>query len=73
MTEQACVEALSGLRAYYKVALKTFVDNVCRQVIERHITRPLPSIYSAEIVAGLSDEELARVAGETPQRSAKRK
>ncbi|KIW36744.1 uncharacterized protein PV06_11040 [Exophiala oligosperma] len=73
MTEQACDEALWGLRAYYKVALKTFVDNVCRQVIERHITRPLASIYSAETVAGLSDEELARIAGETPQRSAKRK
>ena len=55
------------------VALKTFVDNVCRQVIERHITRPLISIYSAETVAGLSDEELARIASETPQRSAKRK
>ncbi|KIW22041.1 uncharacterized protein PV07_12559 [Cladophialophora immunda] len=73
MTEQACVEALSGLRAYYKVALKTFVDNVCRQVIERHMARPLPSIYSAETVAGLSDEELVRIAGETPQRSVKRK
>ncbi|EXJ61698.1 dynamin GTPase [Cladophialophora yegresii CBS 114405] len=73
MTEQACAEALSGLQAYYKVAMKTFVDNVCRQVVERHITRPLPSIFSAEKVAALSDEELVRIAGETSERVAKRK
>ena len=53
--------------------MKTFVDNVCRQVVERHITRPLPSIFSAEKVAALSDEELVRIAGETPERVAKRK
>ncbi|EXJ73554.1 uncharacterized protein A1O5_03315 [Cladophialophora psammophila CBS 110553] len=73
MTEQAYDEALSGLQAYYKVAMKTFVDNVCRQVVERHITRPLPLIYSAEKVARLSDEELCRIAGETLETSAKRK
>jgi hypothetical protein len=53
--------------------MKTFVDNVCRQVVERHITRSLPSIYSAEKVAALSDEDLIRIAGETPERVAKRK
>jgi hypothetical protein len=49
MDDQACSEALVGLQAYYKVsilvlrkplkanlkkvAMKTFVDNICRQVI----------------------------------------
>lgn len=53
--------------------MKTFVDNVCRQAVERHITRSLPSIFSAEKVAALSDEDLIRIAGETPERIAKRK
>jgi hypothetical protein len=53
--------------------MKTFVDNVCRQVVERHITRSLPSIFSAEKVAALSDEDLIRIAGETPERIARRK
>jgi hypothetical protein len=53
--------------------MKTFVDNVCRQVVERHITRSLPSIFSAVKVAALSDEDLIRIAGETPERVAKRK
>jgi hypothetical protein len=54
------------------MAMKTFVDNVCRQVVERHITRSLPSIFSAEKVAALSDDDLVRT-GETPERVAKRK
>ena len=52
--------------------MKTFVDNISRQVVERHITRPLALIFSAEMIAGLSDEELIRVAGETNDRSLKR-
>lgn len=53
--------------------MKTFVDNVCRQVVERHLTRRLPSVFSAEKVAGLLDEDLLRIAGETPSRLAERK
>ena len=64
MEKQACSEALIGLRAYYKVACKTFVDNVCVQVIERHLLRNLAKVFSPDFVAGMSDEELQRVAGE---------
>jgi hypothetical protein len=53
--------------------MKTFVDNVCRQVVEQHMTRSLPSIFSAEKVAALSDDDLIRIAGETPERVAKQK
>ncbi|KAK1033967.1 hypothetical protein LTR74_018911, partial [Friedmanniomyces endolithicus] len=52
MDEQVCSEALDGLNAYYKVALKTFVDNVCRQVIERHLLSGLSDLLLPREVAG---------------------
>lgn len=73
MDEQACNEALAGLNAYYQVAMKTFTDNVCRQVIERHLLRNLPDIFSPQIVAGYTDEELERIAGERQDIVEKRK
>ena len=53
--------------------MKTFVDNVCRQVIERHLLRCLPSIFCPDSVAAYSDDELQRVAAETSAMAAKRK
>ncbi|KAH7317218.1 dynamin family protein [Rhexocercosporidium sp. MPI-PUGE-AT-0058] len=38
-------KSVGGLKAYCKVAMKTFVDNVCRQVIERHLLANLPEIF----------------------------
>ncbi|KFX96517.1 hypothetical protein O988_05265 [Pseudogymnoascus sp. VKM F-3808] len=72
MDDQACSEALAGLNAYYKVAMKTFVDNVCRQVIERHIVSDLPDLFSPMIVMELSDQDLVRIAEEPPQQKEKR-
>jgi hypothetical protein len=54
-------------------ARKTFVDNVCRQVIERHLLRNLSDIFSPQSVAGYTDEELSRIAGERPEVVEKRK
>lgn len=65
MDEQACSEAWLGLNAYYKVARKTFVDNVCVQVVERHLLRILVNIFSPEMVIGLSEEELHQIGGES--------
>ncbi|KAK0260135.1 hypothetical protein LTR91_023882 [Friedmanniomyces endolithicus] len=73
MDEQACSEALDGLNAYYKVALKTFVDNVCRQVIERHLLANLSDLLSPREVAGYADDELTRIAGERPDVAMKRR
>ncbi|KAK0301796.1 hypothetical protein LTR01_009150 [Friedmanniomyces endolithicus] len=73
MDEQACSEALDGLNAYYKVALKTFVDNVCRQVIERHLLSGLSGLLSPREVAGYADDELTRIAGERPDVALKRR
>lgn len=52
--------------------MKTFVDNVCRQVIERHIVSDLPDLFSPMIVMELSDQDLNRIAAEPPQQKGKR-
>jgi hypothetical protein len=44
--------------------MKTFVDNTCRQVIERHILSTLPEIFSPLKVTCLSDDDLLRIASE---------
>ncbi|GIZ48190.1 hypothetical protein CKM354_001126100 [Cercospora kikuchii] len=72
MDEQACSEARAALAAYYKVARKTFVDNLCRQAIERHLLRDLPSVFSPQKVAACSDEELRFLAGESKEAIEKR-
>lgn len=56
--------ALRCLTNVLQVAIKTFVDNVCRQVIERHFLSSLPYIFDPQTVAGYSDEVLERIAGE---------
>ncbi|OLN97026.1 Interferon-induced GTP-binding protein Mx2 [Colletotrichum chlorophyti] len=72
MERQACNEALAGLKAYYKVAMKTFVDNVCRQVIERHIMTPLPETFSPTTIAHFSEAELLRIGSEQDTELARR-
>ncbi|KAJ5713142.1 uncharacterized protein N7483_010323 [Penicillium malachiteum] len=66
MVDQACSDALTALNAYYKVAVKTFVDNVCRQVIERHLLTLLPSMFDPTLISSYSDKKLVHLAGESP-------
>ncbi|GKZ52094.1 hypothetical protein AbraIFM66951_011300 [Aspergillus brasiliensis] len=72
MEERACYEAQIDLDAYYKVAMKTFVDNVCRQVIERHILAKLPAVFNPMTVTTISDEDLVQLAAESPKLSRRR-
>lgn len=54
------------LKAYYKVAKKRFVDNVCMQadfVLVTGPDNPL-KIFSPEFASSLSDEQLEEIAGE---------
>ncbi|PLB48767.1 hypothetical protein P170DRAFT_425786 [Aspergillus steynii IBT 23096] len=67
MEERACSEAQTDLAVYYKVAIKTFVDNVCRQVIERYIVAKLLTIFGLVTVSGFSEEDLYHLAAESPQ------
>jgi len=52
--------------------MKTFIDNVCRQVLERHLLRPLPLIFSPEAVAAMNEDDLARIAQETAELASRR-
>ncbi|KAL5120177.1 hypothetical protein ACEQ8H_002003 [Pleosporales sp. CAS-2024a] len=47
------------------VATKTFVDNVCRQVVERHLMSGLAAVFDPVFVATLSDDELFGIASES--------
>ncbi|EGE05807.1 dynamin [Trichophyton equinum CBS 127.97] len=72
MERRACEEAKTALDAYYKVAMKTFVDNFCRQVIERHLMSKLPTIFSPTSVLEMTDLEITRIAGEPADRAHRR-
>ena len=52
--------------------MKTFVDNVCRQVIERHIIAKLPIVFEPVLVSGYETEELLRMAAESARVSIRR-
>lgn len=52
--------------------MKTFVDNVARQVIERHILSPLPKAFWPRSVSSLSDEYLWRIGSEPEAQSIRR-
>jgi hypothetical protein len=49
--------------------MKTFVDNVCRQVIERQMLSKLGEAFHPTVVSKFSDEELMRLAGESQRTS----
>lgn len=53
--------------------MKTFVDNVARQVIERHIIAPLPDAFCPSSVSDLSKEDLIRIGAESKQQIERRK
>lgn len=52
--------------------MKTFVDNIARQVIERHIIAPLPRAFCPDNVASLSNEDLVRIGSEPKQQIVRR-
>lgn len=53
--------------------MKTFVDNICRQVIERHIIAKLPAVFHPTTVSRLPDEEITRIAAESTRNTERRK
>lgn len=64
------------LKAYYKVARKRFVDNVCMQATDYHLVTgpetPL-KLFSPSLVSGLTPEQLEEIAGEDPTLKWKRR
>jgi hypothetical protein len=47
--------------------MKTFIDNICRQVIERHLLHGLIKVFDPVYIGQLSDDELLSIAEETSQ------
>ncbi|KAI0901055.1 putative dynamin GTPase [Annulohypoxylon nitens] len=60
------------LDSYYEVAMNTFIDNVCRQVIERHFMKRLKSIFSPQTIVELSDDDLLLIGSEPRTRQNRR-
>lgn len=46
---------------------------MCKQIIERHLLRPLPNLFSPETVAAYTEDDLGRVAAESDQAIVKRR
>ena len=55
------------LKAYYKVAIKRFNDNVVKSVVESDLLGAIGPlrIFTPEFIGGLGDDELANIAAET--------
>ncbi|KAH8587970.1 P-loop containing nucleoside triphosphate hydrolase protein [Bisporella sp. PMI_857] len=64
MDRLSCSDALDDLHAFYKVSLKTFIDNITIQVIERHIVHGLEEVFSPFTVTALDDAEVFDLASE---------
>lgn len=53
--------------------MKTFVDNVCRQVVERHIACNARSLFTPTNILKFSDAEVEQIASETRTKQERRK
>lgn len=63
------------LKAYYEVAIKWFVDNVCMQATDYHlVTGPSTpfTLFTPFLITGLTAKELEDLAGEDAMVSRKR-
>ncbi|KXX73142.1 Interferon-induced GTP-binding protein Mx [Madurella mycetomatis] len=63
----AASEALDCLDAYYKVALKRFIDDVAVEVIEAKLVSVLDDILSPLSVYQMPADKVARIAGESEE------
>ncbi|KAJ4174611.1 hypothetical protein NW754_005031 [Fusarium falciforme] len=61
----AAEEVLDALEAYYKVAMKRFIDDVAVEAIEASLVAELGKLIDPVSVSMMSNNELNQVAGET--------
>lgn len=67
MEKVACITATDYMEAYYKVALKKFVDNVSVLAVEQCLVQQLPLLFTPSTVGGLTDDEIRHLAAERPE------
>ncbi|CAK7237378.1 hypothetical protein SCUCBS95973_009938 [Sporothrix curviconia] len=72
MLRVAASDAIDYADAYYKVALKTFIDNVSVLVVEQCLVSKLPSLFTPNTIYTISDKDIGRLAGEKPYSVAER-
>ncbi|OXV08191.1 hypothetical protein Egran_04046 [Elaphomyces granulatus] len=72
MNRFACSEALDRMEAYYKVALKRFVDDIAIEVIEAKLISQLNSIFSPITVTSMAADLVDSIAGESEENRAQR-
>ncbi|KAK3991117.1 P-loop containing nucleoside triphosphate hydrolase protein, partial [Cladorrhinum sp. PSN332] len=72
MDRYAAIEAMDCLDAYYKVAMKRFIDDVAVQVIEDKLLSVLDAILSPISVYEMSPDQVSRIAGESEERRTER-
>ncbi|KAB8206265.1 P-loop containing nucleoside triphosphate hydrolase protein [Aspergillus parasiticus] len=65
MSRFAATEALECMLAYYKVALKRFIDDVAIEVIETNLIKPLADMFAPLLVFDMADDLATRIAGES--------
>ncbi|KAI1016894.1 hypothetical protein LB504_007087, partial [Fusarium proliferatum] len=65
--------AVDYMKAFYKVAVNRFIDDVGALAIENCLISKLPSLFTSSSVAEMSDETLQLLAGESYELSAERK
>ncbi|KAB8239942.1 hypothetical protein BDV35DRAFT_399104 [Aspergillus flavus] len=65
MSHFAATEALDCMLAYYKVALKRFIDGVAIEAIRAHRIKPLADMFPPLAVFDMPDALAARIAGES--------
>ncbi|EED22340.1 hypothetical protein TSTA_095890 [Talaromyces stipitatus ATCC 10500] len=63
----ASAEALDCMLAYYKVALKRFIDDIAVEAIESKLVMPLSDMLSPVTVFEMTPEMVNCIAGETKE------
>ncbi|KAL8826245.1 MAG: hypothetical protein Q9191_003922, partial [Dirinaria sp. TL-2023a] len=72
MNRFACSEALDCMEAYYKVALKRFIDDMAVEVIEAKLISPISSIFTPVAVSAMSADLVTSMADEFEENRAQR-
>ncbi|OAA37488.1 GTPase effector domain, GED [Cordyceps fumosorosea ARSEF 2679] len=73
MDHFAASDALDCLDAYYKVAMKRFIDDVAVEVIEACLVGKLNEIMDPTSIFTMKDADITRIAAETEESRAARK
>ncbi|TGJ87368.1 hypothetical protein E0Z10_g1408 [Xylaria hypoxylon] len=73
MDKYSCSMAIDMMEAYYKVTLKTVIDEVSVLAIEKCLIQKLPQLLSPDAICNLTDEEVHLIAAESQISVAQRK